>query len=627
MHIKSTTITYKVAFAGIISATTILCAVILMLSGVAFFSLKHSFVQEAQNESLILADGLAKTLLRHSDIDDASLKIAASIDASITNMVVKQNDGTVLYFYSKLNQDIKSLDGLFRTPINEYQLKFDRFDINVPVNINNSQVGELYITKSVEGLQKSVMVYSFFAVIILAISIFVSWLVMARVKKSLAVTEDNLYEMAHIDSVTSLYNRHSYNEQLNHFIKDAHNKDEAFAVVLLDLDDFKVVNDTLGHIAGDALLKTVGENLKLAVRKEDVVARIGGDEFALILRGIYTKESFNIVGRNILEQMSKPCNIGGQHIYISCSIGGALFPSDAKDSNTLLQYADLAMYAAKNRGKNCFRLFDSILELQTHRKSSIASNLRKGIENKEFRLVYQPQFHLQTERIVGVEALIRWHSEDFGMVSPDEFIRIAEESGQMHSIGEWIINTAMHDVQAWNDGLKYEVPVAINISTTQLQKGNIEDIIIDVANRTNFPMYLLELEITESALMENVQSHIETFKKLQEHGIGLSIDDFGTGYSSMSYLQKLPLDTLKIDKSFVNDIASKKQDVSIAKAIIALAHTLSLKVVAEGVETEEQASCLKDVECDIVQGFLYAKPMRFEELVEFLKSHEDLLGN
>lgn len=598
-----------------------------MLSGLAYMSLKNAYIQESHREVSILAAGLSNNIASNGTLDESSIKAAISIDHTIGNVVVKNIAGEVLYFYSKQNEHLSSLRGLFDTQSNDYSIDLHNFYINMPLMNNGHTVGALYLSKSSEPLQQGILVYAVVAIIIFAVSIMVSWFMIERVKRSIEITEIRLFEMAHLDSVTNLFNRHAFNEKLQNFIESSKLVDEVFAVALLDLDDFKVINDTLGHSVGDKLLKIVGDVLVSSVRQGDIVARIGGDEFALILRGISSHADFEKVGQHILHQMALPRLINGRNIYISCSLGGALYPSDGQDTSTLLQHADLAMYAAKHKGKNCLRVFDAVLETQSHRKSNISTSLRKGLERNEFKLVYQPQFNLKSERIVGVEALLRWHSEEHGIISPDEFIRIAEDSGQMHALGEWILTKALTDVQEWNKHLKYEVPVAINISTTQLQKGNIEDVIMKISEGHNFPMYLLELEITESALMENVHAHIETFKKLQKHGIGLSIDDFGTGYSSMSYLQRLPLDTLKIDKSFVRDIATSKHDISIAKAIIGLAHILSLKVVAEGVETEAQAACLKDAECDIVQGYLYAKPMSLQELTVFLKTQEELLEN
>lgn len=627
MRLESTKITYRLAFAGIVSAITVLFIVIIMLSGLAYMSLKNAYIQESHREVSILAAGLSNNIASNGTLDESSIKAAISIDHTIGNVVVKNIAGEVLYFYSKQNEHLSSLRGLFDTQSNDYSIDLHNFYINMPLMNNGHTVGALYLSKSSEPLQQGILVYAVVAIIIFAVSIMVSWFMIERVKRSIEITEIRLFEMAHLDSVTNLFNRHAFNEKLQNFIESSKLVDEVFAVALLDLDDFKVINDTLGHSVGDKLLKIVGDVLVSSVRQGDIVARIGGDEFALILRGISSHADFEKVGQHILHQMALPRLINGRNIYISCSLGGALYPSDGQDTSTLLQHADLAMYAAKHKGKNCLRVFDAVLETQSHRKSNISTSLRKGLERNEFKLVYQPQFNLKSERIVGVEALLRWHSEEHGIISPDEFIRIAEDSGQMHALGEWILTKALTDVQEWNKHLKYEVPVAINISTTQLQKGNIEDVIMKISEGHNFPMYLLELEITESALMENVHAHIETFKKLQKHGIGLSIDDFGTGYSSMSYLQRLPLDTLKIDKSFVRDIATSKHDISIAKAIIGLAHILSLKVVAEGVETEAQAACLKDAECDIVQGYLYAKPMSLQELTVFLKTQEELLEN
>ena len=495
MLLDSTKITYRLAFAGIMSAITVLSVVILLLGSLAAYNLRTEFVNDTYTETSILAKSLAKSLSRKADIDESLLDAAVHIDDSIESLVLYNNDNTILYFYSKSGLNIKDVD--FSTVANSNTTFSDihNFFINKSITLDGIQVGSLYLQKNTNKLKDSLLMYFFITIVILVVSVFISWLIVSRVKSSVSDTEAKLVRMAHIDSVTGLYNRHAFNDKLQHEILAAIQNNSKFAVVLIDLDDFKLVNDTLGHLVGDGLLIQVGEQLKASVRHEDIVSRLGGDEFALILKGVDGNQEFETVGSNILEALSSKCIINSNELYVSCSIGGAIYPEHGCDAVSLLQHADMAMYGSKNKGKNCVTLYDESFEHNSHRKSVLANNIRKGLESNEFKLVYQPQFNLNTERIVGVEALIRWHSDQHGIISPEEFIQIAEESGQIHTLGKWIIKQAMIDVQQWNTALKYEIPVAVNISTTQLQNGDIEDVIIELSECHNIPMYLLELEI------------------------------------------------------------------------------------------------------------------------------------
>lgn len=439
------------------------------------------------------------------------------------------------------------------------------------------------------------------------------------------MNEARVLHLATHDPLTNLPNRTQLEDRIRHLILQC--DFAVHAILIMDMNRFKVINDTLGHAVGDQILIQVGNLLTANVREADSVARAGGDEFAIILHNVQTKDNASKIASKILSVLSLPIVVGQHELIMNASIGIAMYPENGKDETTLLRHADLAMYKAKIMGGNALKFYDHSTFIKNEERFLLERDLRRALQNDEFFLNYQPKINTKTMTVEGVEALIRWQHPDLGLIPPNDFISLAEEIGLIRQIGEWVTREAGTQLQKWSQEGVGNIKIAINLSVVELLnplflqtlKKNISEMSLDPSQ--------FELEITESRLMENIQFYEVLLNDIKNLGFTLSIDDFGTGYSSMSYLQRLPLDTLKIDKSFVNDIATNKHDISIAKAIIGLAHILSLKVVAEGVETEAQAACLKDAECDIVQGYLYAKPMALEELIVFLKSQEDLLGD
>ncbi|MFC1836493.1 EAL domain-containing protein [Thermodesulfobacteriota bacterium] len=422
-------------------------------------------------------------------------------------------------------------------------------------------------------------------------------------------SQERLEYLAHHDPLTALANRVMFRERLGQAVAKADRTDDCAAVMFLDLDDFKTINDTLGHPFGDQLLVAVARRLSGCVRSKDTVARLGGDEFALVLSEFASLLSLDFLAKKIISRLSEPFEIDKRRIFITCTIGIAVYPNDGLDIDRLVQSADVAMYHAKVRGKSSFAYFSSDLDQRMKDRLELEIALREALERNEFELFYQAQVHLESGRVSGCEALIRWNHPQQGLVSPVRFIELAEETGLIRPLGEWVIREACQHAKAWQaEGLP-EIRVAVNVSGRQISGQEIIRTVYEILKETDLHPRLLDLEITESALMQDKDSAVEILRDLKRIGVGMSIDDFGTGYSSLNHLKRFPVDKLKIDRSFVEDIPGNADDQAIVKAIIAVGHSMKLKVLAEGVETDEQLEFLKENGCDEVQGYYYSKPI------------------
>ena len=436
--------------------------------------------------------------------------------------------------------------------------------------------------------------------------------------------ETQIQHQADHDALTGLANRNLLRNRLSQAIAYAARYEHPIWVVYLDLDRFKSVNDSLGHKAGDTLLKVMGERLKSAMRDTDTVARLGGDEFVLILPRPSGSGLSTSTMRRIMEVVAQPLMIEGQPFSLSCSIGVAVYPGDGTEPDTLLERADIAMYRAKETGRNNFQFFTAAMNERLLERLRIENDLRKAIERDEFVLHYQPQVDLRTGQMVGMEALIRWRHPEFGMVPPGRFIGVAEETGLIVPIGSWVIRTACAQNQAWQRAGLKPMRIAINVSARQFAQPDLVQSITAALAETGMEAQSLEIELTESLVMADVERAISILRGLKAIGVHLSIDDFGTGYSSLSYLKRFPIDVLKIDQSFVRDIAIDPDDAAIAVAIISLAHNLRLQVIAEGVETEAQMLYLRRNGCDAMQGYYFSRPLPAAEF-ELLMLEDKIL--
>lgn len=421
--------------------------------------------------------------------------------------------------------------------------------------------------------------------------------------------ESQLERQANYDDLTGLPNRNLLQDRLSQALIFARRKNRSLAVLFIDLDHFKNINDGLGHDAGDALLALVAARLVGNVREGDTVARQGGDEFVLLLPEIRAEEDVPEITQKLVKAMSAPFDIGGRELHITCSIGIASYPKDGEDRQTLLKNADAAMYSAKKMGRNNAQYYSAEMNVRAMDRLVLENGLHHALERDEFLLHYQPQVDLRSGEIVGMEALVRWQHPELGLISPAMFIPVAEDSGLIVELGEWVLRSACAQNKAWQlAGLK-PVSVAVNLSARQFRQPGLVEKVVAILDETGLDPACLELELTESLVMQDVEKTIATLGKLKAMGIKLSIDDFGTGYSSLSYLKRFPIDTLKIDQSFVRDITTDPDDAAIAKSIISMAHDMQLRVIAEGVETEAQKSFLQQRHCDEMQGYLFSRPV------------------
>lgn len=431
-------------------------------------------------------------------------------------------------------------------------------------------------------------------------------------------TEQRLVRMAHYDPLTGLSNRVLFRDRVRQALRRADRTRTGVAVMYLDLDGFKTVNDTLGHPVGDELLVAVGERLKACVRKSDTVARLGGDEFTLLLADFADVRSIEFLARKVVERVSDPFAVAGRRIFVSASIGIALYPDDGGDADDLLQNADTAMYHVKERGKNGFQYFSREMNLKALDRLELETALREALDRQEFLLYYQPQVDLHTGRVCGSEALIRWKHPNRGLVSPVRFIGLAEETGLIKPLGEWVIRNACEQTRAWLAQGLPPLRVAVNMSGRQISGYETVQTIARILEETDMNPNLLDLEVTESTLMQDQEEAVEILKALKRFGVQVSIDDFGTGYSSLSHLKRFPVDKLKIDQSFVRGVTTDPDDEAIVKAIIAVGHSLKLKVIAEGVETKEHLDFLRIQGCDQIQGYYVSGPIPANTFAQFL---------
>lgn len=431
-------------------------------------------------------------------------------------------------------------------------------------------------------------------------------------------SQNRLHELVNHDPLTGLPNRRLFNELLEHAIKRAEREHHQIALLFVDLDRFKAINDSLGHQVGDKLLYEVSKRIHHAMRDSDIVARLGGDEFLVMMDMIKHPQDAALIAQKIIYALQVEFFIDGKEIFIGASVGISIFPKDGSDVDSLIKAADIAMYQVKNRGKNNHCFYSEDLSKNAVERFTIESQLRHALERNQFEMYYQPQISLLTGDIIGAEALIRWRHPDLGLVSPARFIPIAEETGLIVQIGEWVLRQAALQAIQWiNDGYTMQW-ISVNVSGVQIMRSNFYDTVYGILIETNCNPNILELEITESTVMQNTEFVIDTFNNIKQLGVRVAIDDFGTGYSSLSNLKRLPLDKIKIDQSFVRGLPDDLDDAAITNTINAMACSLGFTVIAEGVETLAQATFLKNMGCLEAQGYLYSKPVTAAEFTKLL---------
>ncbi|WP_247537224.1 putative bifunctional diguanylate cyclase/phosphodiesterase [Ralstonia pseudosolanacearum] len=515
-----------------------------------------------------------------------------------------------------------------------------RLQVVEPIFSERRVIGYVVIRSTLDDLYLQLLGYAALTVAVGIGAMGLAYLVIARTRRAVLQAEAHLDYLAHVDSVTDLPNRHAFNERLREALESA-GQAGAIGLLLLDLDNFKVVNDTLGHNNGDRLLRQVARRLSDVIEQSNVRAvlcRIGGDEFAVIAElsrpgSIADPEAAGLssaLANRILAALAAPFALDLHQIYVTASVGVSLYPHDAGDVQSLTRNADAAMYSAKNRGKNAAACFTAEMDQQARRRLRVESDLRRALEHEELLLVYQPQIrldalaeagvHVCSAHVHGVEALVRWRHPEIGLIGPGEFIAVAEETGLIVPLGLWVLRTACQQAAQWLHEGRATLRVAVNLSPRQARDPALAENVFGILRETGLPPHLLELEITESVLMEDIDANIRLLEALHAAGVNLSIDDFGTGYSSLAYLQRFPIHKLKIDRSFVQRMPGDGE--AIASAVIAMAHSLRMQVVAEGVEHAGQLAWLREAGCDLGQGYLFSRPLHAEQLMSWLRRQD-----
>jgi diguanylate cyclase (GGDEF)-like protein len=437
-------------------------------------------------------------------------------------------------------------------------------------------------------------------------------------REAAELASDEIEHLAYHDALTGLPNRPLFFDRLIVSLAQASRANQKVGVFFLDLDRFKDINDSLGHSLGDALLKSVADRIRHCVREGDTLARFGGDEFTLLIPRIDHIEDAAKIAQKIIETLKIPFVIHDRELFVSTSIGVSIYPADGADSETLVRNADTAMYRAKDAGRDNYQLYAPQMNARALERLSLENALRKAIHQKELVVHYQPIINAESMAVVGLEALLRWNHPELGLLAPGHFISVAEHSGLIVPIGEWVLRTACRQLRVWQKRFDRHLTVSVNLSARQFQQPNLVEQIRSAVQESGIETTTLEVEITESSAMQNSDNTIVTLRDLKQLGIRIAMDDFGTGYSSLNYLKRFPIDTLKLDQMFVRDVASDPSDAAIVTAIISMAHSLNLKVIAEGVESEEQFAFLKSRKCDSLQGYLFGYPYTVEEVDRFL---------
>lgn len=500
----------------------------------------------------------------------------------------------------------------------KHRFSFEDVFVAASIAQNGKPLGSVVVVATTEKMLDELLHYAAFILGASLCALWIAFVVTTRMSARIAQAEKKLEYLASTDPLTGLPNRRAFYEQLEQRLQRGADACSRAALILIDLDDFKTVNDTLGHGAGDELLKHVAIALRQSVRLADLVSRLGGDEFAVLVAIAKEKSEGIRTAERIARALARPFDLPRASIMASASLGVSVFPDDAADVAGLVSSADIALYAAKGVGKNAAVEFHPSMTVEARRRARVDAQLRKAIETDALHLVYQPQFECRTGRLVGAEALVRWVHPVDGEIAPTEFVPVAEDSDLIVALGYWVLRRACRDAARWNAEHSVGVHVAVNVSARQLRQPQFSEDVKAVLAESGLSPHLLELELTESQLMANMTAGVEAMRQLRAAGIRLSLDDFGTGYSSLSYLQAFPVNNLKIDRAFVNPLPRDGQPI--VTAIISMAHSFGIAVVAEGVEEPAQLAWLSDAGCDIVQGYLTGRPMSLEGITDLFHS-------
>ena len=580
----------------------------LIMTTYLYWSLKAAMVDDVTVKAKIVAENSAAAIV-FSDAKAAGDTLAGlSASSDIQYAELHNLAGKTVAKYAKSGSP-PGLALLVKSRLSgAHAFVDDRLLVQQPVMHADGLVGTVHIVANTESLHTRLAFHIGVTALVSAAAFAIAFLSIGGIRREVDATERRLDTLAYFDPVSGLPNRHACNEALDAALGNPRTSQGGFAVLLLDLDDFKYVNDTLGHEVGDALLKQLATRIRSRLRKGDRSFRLGGDEFLVLAPCPADPVALRELGMLAVQALEAPIEVGAHSLHARISVGVAHFPTDAEDVSGLLRAADTAMYEAKKKGKNTCVVFHPSMQRDGDRRMRIEQELRSATERGEFHLLFQPIVDLRERRMVGVEALIRWRHPDLGLVSPAEFIPLAERSGSILEIGQWVLKEACRQMKLWiSEGLD-DIYVAVNVSARQVKRGLAQQI-GDALAEAQLPSHHLEIELTEHSLVEDIDANVEQLRLLERAGVRIAIDDFGTGLSSLAYLKRLPIEKLKIDRTFVKDLPDNRDDSAIVSAIVSLAKTLNLTVVAEGIETEAQRDHLRELGCDNGQGFFYSRPV------------------
>ncbi|HZV62669.1 MAG TPA: EAL domain-containing protein [Methylophilaceae bacterium] len=593
------------------------------LVAVEYASLRSQFASNLELQMRIVADNSVAALLFRDQVaaTEALSTLSSSADVDAVGLYNLQQERFAQY--ARHGQTPEVLDISDKTE-NLRRISVQSAEIWQPVIYAGNQVGMLYLRANTRNLNYQLLWYMGTTSLVMLATLFGAALLLGRLQRAVTRAEERVGYLANFDTITHLPNRYAFNHKFQQLLDEASVQKSVLAVLVLDLDDFKVINDTLGHHVGDTLLRMVSQRLTSVVRQDDVIYRVGGDEFAMILNHAEDVERVKTIAEKFIRVLSEPFILNDRNLYVGVSIGASICPKDGNDVAQLLRNADAAMYHAKSHGKNKFQLFSEEMHYKSSTRLTLEGELRDALEQGQFELCYQPQVSLLTRRLLGAEALIRWNHPQKGVMLPNQFIPMAEESGLIVPIGEWVLRTACQDIRFWHEQRYRPINLSVNLSGRQFREDGLIELVARILRETQADPDMLEFEITESVLMDDAESTVARLASLSSMGIHLAIDDFGTGYSSMSYLKRFPVERIKIDHSFIRDIPHDPDDVAITVATIQMARGLKLDVIAEGIETAAQAQFLREQGCEIGQGYLFSAALSKREMEKLLKSGQAL---
>ena len=603
----------------IIAVGLALLAGSVFLVAVEYASLRSQFIANLELQMRIVANNSVAALLFRDKVaaTEALSTLSSSSDVDAVALYTQQQERFAQFIRHGHTAENISLKDKSRTLS---RISVGAAEIWQPVVYAGNQVGVLYLRANTRSLNYQLLWYIATTSMVMLATLLGAALLLGKLHRAVTRAEERVGYLANYDTITHLPNRYAFNQRFQQLLDEVGLQKSVLAVLVLDLDDFKVINDTLGHYVGDTLLRMVSQRLTSVVRQDDVIFRVGGDEFAMILDRAEDVERVGVIAEKFIRVLSAPFLLNDRNLYVGVSIGASVCPKDGNDVAQLLRNADAAMYHAKSHGKNKFQLFSEEMHYKSTTRLTLEAELRDALEQGQFELCYQPQVSLLTRRLLGAEALIRWNHPQKGMLLPSEFIPMAEESGLIVPIGEWVLRTACQHIRSWHEQRYRPISLSVNLSGRQFREDGLIDLVARILRETKADPDMLEFEITESVLMDDAESTVARLASLSSMGIHLAIDDFGTGYSSMSYLKRFPVERLKIDHSFIRDIPHDPDDVAITVATIQMARGLKLDVIAEGIETGAQAQFLRENGCEVGQGYLYSAPVNKVELEKLLRS-------